>query len=359
MTVDRCRRTTAPLLYLFPSLPFPHPPLCAAGDHKPGRDRRPGPLPRAAAAPARAGPAAARRRPGGVEPTAHRLPAGGPPAEGRLQRGCLGAGRCSRHRGGAGVGRRPLGTQLGVCRPGGAAARAVCPANQSTARPSPSASPALSTPVPVQPLVELHIFAGARRVVEALRAHDCGPALAWCEEQRARLRKAKSRLEFKLRVQVGWVAGEGWGWGLGGLRGWRGACMRGGGCAPRPTMPRPHPPLPRTAQEFVELVRSGQQLEAIAYARRHLAPWAVQYLPELQVVPLGRGGRGGVSVLHNGLEACVCQRRWRSKRTVARHDSPLGAHNRRACLPRASSAARRRPAGVPGRHQVRPLRAAV
>lgn len=29
-------------------------------------------------------------------------------------------------------------------------------------------------------------------------------------------------------------------------------------------------------------MRAGQQLEAIAYARRHLAPWAPQYLPELQ-----------------------------------------------------------------------------
>ena len=35
--------------------------------------------------------------------------------------------------------------------------------------------------------------------------HWCpaGPALAWCAEQRPRLRKAKSKLEFKLRVQVG------------------------------------------------------------------------------------------------------------------------------------------------------------
>jgi hypothetical protein len=32
----------------------------------------------------------------------------------------------------------------------------------------------------------------------------------------------------------------------------------------------------------VELIRAGQQLEAIAYARRHLAPWAPQYMPELQ-----------------------------------------------------------------------------
>lgn len=40
----------------------------------------------------------------------------------------------------------------------------------------------------------------------AAKAHTvpppAGPALAWCEEHRPRLRKAKSRLEFKLRVQV-------------------------------------------------------------------------------------------------------------------------------------------------------------
>ncbi|PRW44610.1 macrophage erythroblast attacher [Chlorella sorokiniana] len=97
------------------------------------------------------------------------------------------------------------------------------------------AAAALASSSGIQPLVELHIFEGAQSVVDALRAHNCGPALAWCEEQRPRLRKAKSKLEFKLRVQ-----------------------------------------------EFVELVRAGQQLEAIAYARRHLAPWASQYLPELQ-----------------------------------------------------------------------------
>lgn len=49
---------------------------------------------------------------------------------------------------------------------------------------------------------------------------------------------------------------------------------------PCPAGPRPRPR--RLLQEFVELVRCGQQLEAIAYARRHLAPWAGQYMPELQ-----------------------------------------------------------------------------
>jgi macrophage erythroblast attacher len=36
------------------------------------------------------------------------------------------------------------------------------------------------------------------------------------------------------------------------------------------------------AQEFVELVRQERMLEAIAYSRKHLAPWAGQYQAELQ-----------------------------------------------------------------------------
>lgn len=46
------------------------------------------------------------------------------------------------------------------------------------------------------------IFEGARGVVEALAAHDCGPALAWCSANGPRLRKIRSSLEFQLRVQV-------------------------------------------------------------------------------------------------------------------------------------------------------------
>lgn len=34
--------------------------------------------------------------------------------------------------------------------------------------------------MPVQPLVELHIFEGAQSVVDALRAHDCGKGLLEC-----------------------------------------------------------------------------------------------------------------------------------------------------------------------------------
>ncbi|MEW5308738.1 MAG: hypothetical protein WDW38_000674 [Sanguina aurantia] len=50
-------------------------------------------------------------------------------------------------------------------------------------------------------LVDSHIFVAARCVTRALAAHDCSLALSWCEENRARLKKLKSKLEFKLRVQ--------------------------------------------------------------------------------------------------------------------------------------------------------------
>jgi hypothetical protein len=50
-------------------------------------------------------------------------------------------------------------------------------------------------------LCDMHIFEDARRVVEGLQRHDCSVALAWCDENRVRLRKIKSSLEFKLRLQ--------------------------------------------------------------------------------------------------------------------------------------------------------------
>ena len=37
-------------------------------------------------------------------------------------------------------------------------------------------------------------------------------------------------------------------------------------------------------QEFVELVRAGKMLEAIKYARQHLAQWAGSHMQELQVI---------------------------------------------------------------------------
>lgn len=54
----------------------------------------------------------------------------------------------------------------------------------------------------VQGLTEAHIFAEAEPIVNGLRQQNCGPALRWCQENRSKLKKTKSKLEFKLRIQV-------------------------------------------------------------------------------------------------------------------------------------------------------------
>ena len=78
-----------------------------------------------------------------------------------------------------------------------------------------------------QDLVELELFAQAKKVMDSLRGCNCTTALAWASENRARLKKAKSRLEFDLRLQ-----------------------------------------------EFVELARKGALTEALAYARKFFGAFA-------------------------------------------------------------------------------------
>eukprot|EP00050_Salpingoeca_kvevrii_P023018 m.136629 g.136629 ORF g.136629 m.136629 type:complete len:404 (+) comp9904_c1_seq4:409-1620(+) len=69
-------------------------------------------------------------------------------------------------------------------------------------------------------LVDSHVFDRAHEIELALNNHDCGPALAWCAEHAERLAKLNSSLEIRLRIQ-----------------------------------------------QFVEFVRAGRKLDAIAFAR--------------------------------------------------------------------------------------------
>lgn len=87
----------------------------------------------------------------------------------------------------------------------------------------------------LEDLVDIHIFAGARGALEALKNYNCTLALEWCKNHQARLRKVKSPLEFKLRIQ-----------------------------------------------EFIELIRLEHLEEAVMYARDHVAEWAVDYLEDVQ-----------------------------------------------------------------------------
>lgn len=84
-------------------------------------------------------------------------------------------------------------------------------------------------------LVDMEAFDQARPVLQGLRRRDVGPALAWCQENRVRLRKAESTLELRLRIQ-----------------------------------------------ELIEMSRREETEAAIAYARKHLAPAAKASLPEVK-----------------------------------------------------------------------------
>ncbi|KAM5580213.1 hypothetical protein ABKV19_009785 [Rosa sericea] len=75
-------------------------------------------------------------------------------------------------------------------------------------------------------LADIDVFQEARKVIEAFQNKEVGPALAWCAENKSRLKKSKSKLEFQLRPQ-----------------------------------------------EFIELVRAENNLRAITYAQKYLAPW--------------------------------------------------------------------------------------
>ena len=76
-------------------------------------------------------------------------------------------------------------------------------------------------------LTNIGLFLVAKEVEEALAARDTAKCLAWCHDNRSRMRKMRSTLEFNIRLQ-----------------------------------------------EYVELVKSGRKMDAVKHARKHLAPTA-------------------------------------------------------------------------------------
>ncbi|CAL4902809.1 unnamed protein product [Urochloa decumbens] len=89
----------------------------------------------------------------------------------------------------------------------------------------------------IQELVDIDVFLDAKRVIDSLQNNEVAPALAWCAENKSRLKKSKSKLEFLLRLQ-----------------------------------------------EFVEFVKAKNCIQAVAYARKYLAPWGPVHMKELQRV---------------------------------------------------------------------------
>ena len=58
-----------------------------------------------------------------------------------------------------------------------------------------------ASPSSAQDLVDVDIFLVCQRVEDALRAHDTAPCLSWCHDNRSKLRRLKSTLEFQVRLQ--------------------------------------------------------------------------------------------------------------------------------------------------------------
>ncbi|EDV19740.1 uncharacterized protein TRIADDRAFT_32981 [Trichoplax adhaerens] len=76
----------------------------------------------------------------------------------------------------------------------------------------------------IEGLCNIEIFTVARKIEASLQANNITLCLNWCIDNRSRLKKIKSTLEFNLRMQ-----------------------------------------------EFIELIREGKRLDAVKYARRHFS----------------------------------------------------------------------------------------
>jgi hypothetical protein len=51
-------------------------------------------------------------------------------------------------------------------------------------------------------MIEMEVFATARKVVDALRKHSCAEALQWCQENRVRLKRIQVRIRCRLHSCV-------------------------------------------------------------------------------------------------------------------------------------------------------------
>ncbi|XP_046361076.1 E3 ubiquitin-protein transferase MAEA-like [Haliotis cracherodii] len=89
----------------------------------------------------------------------------------------------------------------------------------------------------IEDLTNIELFLTSKEVEESLMRHETGPCLAWCYDNKSKLRKMKSTLEFKVR-----------------------------------------------RQEFIELVRSDKRLEAVKHARKYLSGVEDDQIPAVQKV---------------------------------------------------------------------------
>ncbi|XP_066253287.1 E3 ubiquitin-protein transferase MAEA [Euwallacea similis] len=89
----------------------------------------------------------------------------------------------------------------------------------------------------IKEYTNIDIFLNSREVETSLASHETQKCLLWCHDNKSKLRKLKSTMEFNLRVQ-----------------------------------------------EFVELIRKDRRMEAIKHARKHFSSFEEEHLPTIQKV---------------------------------------------------------------------------
>lgn len=89
----------------------------------------------------------------------------------------------------------------------------------------------------IKDLTNIEIFLTSREVEKSLANRETSKCLMWCHDNKSKLRKLKSNMEFNLRVQ-----------------------------------------------EFIELIRSDRRMDAIKHARKHFSAFEEEHLPTIQQV---------------------------------------------------------------------------
>ncbi|RZC34312.1 macrophage erythroblast attacher [Asbolus verrucosus] len=89
----------------------------------------------------------------------------------------------------------------------------------------------------IKDLTNIDIFLTSREVEKSLSNHETAKCLLWCYDNKSKLRKLKSNMEFNLRIQ-----------------------------------------------EFVELIRSDRRMDAIKHARKHFPSFEKEHLNTIQQV---------------------------------------------------------------------------
>ncbi|WMV23418.1 hypothetical protein MTR67_016803 [Solanum verrucosum] len=140
----------------------------------------------------------------------------------------------------------------------------------------------------IQDLVDIDVFHEAKKVIDALQNKEVTPALAWCADNKSRLKKSKVILSNPSSAEIMetliWKRGVDEECSL--VEGYE-LLLRLSGHFDQKVLffiSMSKFEFQLRLQEFIELVRAENMMRAITYARKYLAPWGSTHMKELQRV---------------------------------------------------------------------------